>query len=83
MKVQVRYFAALREAIGQGAEQVETTASTAGALRQELMARGGAYADALASGRAVRMALDQVLCDPATALHDGCELAFFPPVTGG
>ena len=36
-----------------------------------------------AQGRAVRTALDQVLCDPSARLHEGCELAFFPPVTGG
>ena len=42
-----------------------------------------AYASALARGRAVRMALDQVLSDEAAALRDGAEVAFFPPVTGG
>jgi molybdopterin synthase sulfur carrier subunit len=31
----------------------------------------------------VRAALDQVLCDDSAATTDGCEVAFFPPVTGG
>ena len=83
MKVTVRYFAAIREAIGLGTEQVQTQSLTVAALREELRSRGGAYAEALAPGRAVRMALDQVLCEPTMPLHDGCELAFFPPVTGG
>ena len=34
-------------------------------------------------GRAVRRALDQVLCDERPVVRDGAELAFFPPVTGG
>ena len=34
-------------------------------------------------GRSVRMALDQEMSDEAAALRDGCEVAFFPPVTGG
>jgi molybdopterin synthase sulfur carrier subunit len=29
------------------------------------------------------MALDQTLCDESAVLHEGCEVAFFPPVTGG
>ncbi|MGE0329951.1 MAG: molybdopterin converting factor subunit 1 [Ramlibacter sp.] len=83
MKVQVRYFASIREAIGQGTEAVQTQAATVGALRDELISRGGAHADSLARGRAVRAALNQTMCDDTAALVDGCEVAFFPPVTGG
>lgn len=83
MKVQLRYFASVREAIGQGAESVETAAQTLGALRDELIGRGDPYAQALARGRAVRVAQDQVMGDDAMALRDGAEVAFFPPVTGG
>jgi len=83
MKVNLKYFASIREAIGQGSESVDTQTTTLKALRDELIARGGAYAEALAHGRAVRMALDQDLCDASAALSEGCEVAFFPPVTGG
>lgn len=82
-RITVRYFASIREAVGQGSEVLDTSAANLGALRDELLARGGAYASALARGRAVRMALDQVLSDEAAALRDGAEVAFFPPVTGG
>ena len=83
MKVTVRYFASIREALGQGTEAVDTSAATLAALRDELIARGGAYATALARGKSVRMALDQVMADEAAALREGAEVAFFPPVTGG
>lgn len=83
MKVQVKYFASIREAIGQGAETVQTAAATSGALRDELIARGGAYAQALARGKAVRVAVSQVMGDDTARLEEGCEVAFFPPVTGG
>jgi sulfur-carrier protein len=83
MKLRVRYFASIREAVGQGSEPVETGAATVGVLRDELIARGGAYAESLARGKAVRVALDQVMGDEAQPLHEGCEVAFFPPVTGG
>ena len=83
MNVTLKYFASIREAIGQGSESLSTPATTLDALRDELIARGGAYAEALARGRAVRTAVNQDLCDGAMALSDGCEVAFFPPVTGG
>ena len=82
-QITVRYFASIREAVGQGSEPVQTAAATLGGLRDELIARGGAYAASLARGKAVRMALNQLLCDDAAALADGAEVAFFPPVTGG
>lgn len=83
MKVTVKYFASIREAIGQGSELLDTAATNLGALRDELIARGDAYADSLARGKSVRMALNQVMSDESARLSEGCEVAFFPPVTGG
>ena len=83
MQLTIRYFASIRESVGVGSERFETMAASLGALRDELVARGPAYADVLARGRAVRMALNQVMSDEATVLADGAEVAFFPPVTGG
>ncbi len=83
MKVQLRYFASLRETLAIGAEAVETQAATLGALRAELVARGGAYAEALAPGKSVRVALNQTMSDESAALSEGAEVGFFPPVTGG
>lgn len=81
--ITVRYFASIREAVGLGSEPVETAAATVGALRTELIARGGAYAECLAQGKAVRMAVNQELGSESDALPAGAEVAFFPPVTGG
>lgn len=83
MKVNVRYFASIREAIGHSTESLEVTALTVGALRDVLIARGGAHGEALARGKAVRAALNQTMVADDEALSDGCEVAFFPPVTGG
>lgn len=83
MKLRVRYFASLREALGAG-ESVDTPeGSTVAQVRDTLIARGGAHAQALARTRPVRTALDQTLCDESATVHEGAELAFFPPVTGG
>lgn len=81
--VRLRYFASLREALGDGETLALTEGQSVGAVRDQLIARGGPHAQVLARGRAVRAALDQTLCDESALLHDGAELAFFPPVTGG
>jgi molybdopterin synthase sulfur carrier subunit len=83
MKVHIKYFASIREAIGVPGEQLETTAATLGELRTALFAHSAAHAQSLAHGRALRMALNQVMAEESTALTDGAEVAFFPPVTGG
>lgn len=83
MKVRVKYFASIREALGLAHEIVETHASSVGDLRDELLARGGVYAQVLARDRAVRLALNQVMAHETSVLIDGAEVAFFPPVTGG
>jgi len=83
MKVTIKYFASIREAIGRGSEARETSALTLAGLRDELLAASPAHAASLARGKAVRMALNQVMRDESAALSDGCEVAFFPPVTGG
>lgn len=81
--ITIKYFASIREAVGQAREQCASDAASLGALRAQLVARGGGYADCLGAGKAVRMALNQTMCDESAALTDGAEVAFFPPVTGG
>jgi len=81
--IQVRFFAAIRESVGTASLSVDTSAGTVGQLRDELIARGGAWAEALARGKAVRASLNQVMVDEAAALVPGAEVGFFPPVTGG
>jgi len=83
MKVTIRYFAAIREHIGLSTEEWETDAVDLHALRLELIARGEPYAVALSDGKAIRMALNQHVCDGDSRLVHDAEVAFFPPVTGG
>ena len=83
MKVEVRYFASLREALG-SAEAVELgAAATIASLRDALAARGGRHAEVLGRQKAVRSARNRVLCAESVALAEGDEIGFFPPVTGG
>ncbi len=79
----IRYFASIREAVGRDQETYLSGAITVAQLRAELIARGEPYATALAAGRAVRAAVNQVMALESTALSGDTEIAFFPPVTGG
>ena len=85
MNIQLRFFASIREALGTSQEALALPAgvATVGALRAHLRERGEAWAAALAPGRSLRMACNQLMADDATPLSEGCEVAFFPPVTGG
>ncbi len=83
MKLTLRYFASIREALGPAETMDIAPGATVGGVRDTLIARGGKHAAVLARGRALRCALDQVLCDENAAIVEGSEVAFFPPVTGG
>ncbi|MES2887366.1 MAG: molybdopterin converting factor subunit 1 [Pseudomonadota bacterium] len=83
VSVQVRYFAALREALGEGEAVSLPSGSTVGDVRRHLMACDARHAQALDLGRAVRCALNHTLCQESAPLVEGAEVAFFPPVTGG
>ena len=83
MKVQVRYFDSVRESFVLSHESVETKAADVAALRIELMARGEHYRACLSTDRPVPMPLNQLMLQGNAALSEGCEVGFFPPVTGG
>jgi len=85
MKLELRFFASLREALETSEESIDApaTVKTIADLRIFLAQRGGAWAQALAEGKALRCALNQHMVDANTSLQEGAEVAFFPPVTGG
>ena len=85
MKVTLRFFASLRETLAVSQESLDLPdgVNTIGALRHHLAARGAPWSEALAPQRPVRAALNQRMCDDDALLAEGCEVAYFPPVTGG
>jgi sulfur-carrier protein len=85
MKLELRFFASLREALGVSQESIAIPASvkTIADLRSYLIERGNPWSEVLADGKVLRCALNQHMVDPSTSLQDGAEIAFFPPVTGG
>jgi sulfur-carrier protein len=85
MKLQLRYFASIRESLRLDQEVVELPVSvrTIDDLRSHLRLRGGTWSEVLADGKVLRCALNHQMVNASTELVDGAEVAFFPPVTGG
>ena len=79
MKLEVRYFAAYREATGLESETVETEAVSAGELFAECQARH----EGLAGYEVSLVAVNDEMAHLDTGLTDGDEVLFFPPVAGG
>lgn len=85
MKIEILYFAYLREQLGFDREEAKTPddVRTVGALRDWLVAKGEPYATAFANLKRIRAALNEELASDDEALKEDDVVAFFPPVTGG
>jgi molybdopterin synthase sulfur carrier subunit len=85
MRVTVLYFARLREALQRDREILDLASeiTTVAHLRSWLVGRGDPWSTAFSEVKRIRAAVDQATAQDSTPLHDGAEVAFFPPVTGG
>ena len=85
MKLTLLYFASLRERLECPMERVdlpEPAGNVAGVVAW-LRSRGGAWNEAFAPGRSWRISVNQRMGTLDSAVGEGDEIAFFPPVTGG
>lgn len=81
MRVNLRYFASLREATGRESEPLDLPASAdVAAARDILLARYPAVAKLLPR---CATALNRAYVTGDAPLHDGDELVFIPPLGGG
>jgi len=78
-RIRLRYYAVLRDQAGRAEETVETGATDAARLYEELAAR---YGFTLARDR-LRVAVNADFVDWSRPLADGDEVVFIPPVAGG
>jgi molybdopterin converting factor subunit 1 len=81
VKIIIRYFAGHRDITGRSEEDLDLPpGTTVGGLWELLIGRYPRLAGY--SGR-VLYAVNQEFGTPTTELHDGDEVAFVPPVSGG
>jgi molybdopterin synthase sulfur carrier subunit len=83
--MKVRYFAWVRERVGQAEEEIELPPDVASVadLIGWLAQRDEGYAAAFAEPTVIRAAIDQEHVEHDAPLADVREIAFFPPMTGG
>lgn len=79
VRVEVLYFASLRDAAGRESEMMDTDAANLAALHDVLQAR---HRWALPRDR-LRVAVDGVFARWDEAPRAGTTVAFIPPVSGG
>jgi molybdopterin synthase sulfur carrier subunit len=81
MRVSVRYFAALRERVGKDAEELALAdGATVEQARAALIERYPALSATLTTCAA---AVNRAYASAETALTEGDELVFIPPLGGG
>jgi sulfur-carrier protein len=85
MKVNVKFFASLKEIAQIDTMQVElpSTVRTIHELREYLCTLSPALALALAAQKNIKSAQNLEMVSMDTIIIDTAEIAFFPPVTGG
>ena len=80
--LKIHFFAQLRERLGQGTINLEYAGKqTVEQVKQHLVSQGPPW-DVLTEND-ILIAVNQTICGSDTHVHDGDEIAFFPPVTGG
>lgn len=80
--INILFFAQVRELVGTDQLCVPASYADVNALRLALIARGERWALALEEGRLLA-SVNRTLVSFDHPLHEGDEVAFFPPVTGG
>ncbi len=83
--LKVLFFARVREELGCAGRDVvwESTVADLDSLQARLCREGGPRWSQVLSETNMIRAVNQAVVNGNTPLHDGDEVAFFPPVTGG
>lgn len=80
--IEVHFFANIREKLGCSVMNMEYNGQqTVGDVKQHLIQQGVPWN--ILGEQEVLAAVNQTMSSARTEIHDGDEVAFFPPVTGG
>lgn len=77
MAITVRYFASLKDRMGREQDQLEPDRAATVAEVWSVISQGQAWPER------ILCAVNLEYARPDTPVHDGDEVGFFPPVSGG
>ncbi|MCH9705425.1 MAG: molybdopterin converting factor subunit 1 [Proteobacteria bacterium] len=85
MRINLLYFASVRETAGKSSEilTLAQTPATVATLQKVLSTPPHPLATLLQQQQNIKFAVNQKFANADTPLSDNCEVAIFPPVTGG
>lgn len=84
MNISICYFARFREKLAiQQENYTLPNVVKIEELKQQLANRGGVWQELFSCTQGVLVAINQEMASVDSMVHDGDEVAFFPPVTGG
>ena len=83
--IRIKYFARLSESLGIKSEELTHSEqiNSAEDIINTLISRGETWAEEFTGENKILVAVNQEMSERNTAVNDGDEVAFFPPVTGG
>lgn len=83
--LRIHYFASVREAVGRDREQIEMPGDvgTVADLVRHLRRVDEGFERMLGEQEQVLVAVNQAVASDESAVADGDEVAFFPPMSGG
>ncbi len=83
--VKILYFARIKESLNYSTEDLKlpSDVTTIAHLKEFLARRGDAWSNLFSGKQPVRAAINHALVENNAVIHDGDEIGFFPPVTGG
>ncbi|MDI9409251.1 MAG: molybdopterin converting factor subunit 1 [Candidatus Pacebacteria bacterium] len=85
MKINIKYFARARVAMGRGGEEITLPpeVTTVAALVAHLTATSAEHRLLFATHQNLKFAVNHRFAEPHQTIDSGDEVAIFPPVTGG
>ena len=83
--IRIKYFARLSESLGCKSEEFDYSEQVKSAddIINVLIKRGETWTQEFSGDNKILVAVNQEMSERNTAINDGDEVAFFPPVTGG
>lgn len=81
--ITLKYFASLKSIAGKEEEQLDLGSETTVQQLSETLSKTAPQIGEMIQGKKIMVSVNQDVADLSTVIHDGDEVAFLPPFSGG